>query len=84
MADGTVIELSQLMSSRNLAERLNVTVETLANWRNKGMGPAYLKLTPGPRGHVRYRMADVVAWEQSLVRHQQTVQVNAEGAYVSL
>jgi hypothetical protein len=48
------------------------------------MGPAYLKLTPGPRGHVRYRMADLVAWEQSLVRHQQTVQVNAEGAYVSL
>jgi hypothetical protein len=29
-------------------------------------------------------MADLVAWEQSLVRHQQTVQVNAEGAYVSL
>ena len=84
MADGTVIELSQLMSSRNLAERLNVTAETLANWRNKGMGPAYLKLTHGPRGHVRYRLADVIAWEESLAKHSQLVRQNAEAAYGGL
>ncbi len=71
-------QLVQLLTGRNLAERLNVTRETLANWRNKRVGPAFVRLTEGRRGHVRYRLADVIAWEESLTRHSQMVTQNAE------
>ena len=75
--------LSSLSIGKNLAERLNVTRETLANWRNKGLGPAFVKLTEGRRGHVRYRLADVMAWEESLTRHSQMVTQNAEALEMS-
>jgi phage terminase Nu1 subunit (DNA packaging protein) len=73
MTNQLLIEQSQLITRKSLAKLLNVTVQTLANWRSKGMGPPYLKLTDGQRGHVRYCLADVVAWEQSLARHSQKV-----------
>lgn len=73
--------MSQLILPEALAERLNVTIETLRNWRNDGVGPNYVKLTNTPKGRVRYRMSDVLAWEQSLATHYQNVQKKAEEAY---
>lgn len=35
---------------------------TLANWRCKGKGPKYIKLSPGKAGPVRYEWAAVHAW----------------------
>ena len=43
-----------------LAERLQVSVKTLAQWATQGKGPKYAR--PGG-GHVRYRLSDVEAWE---------------------
>ena len=68
MADQPSSELPQLLSAKQLAPRLNVTVETLANWRNAGIGPAYVKLKPGQHGHVRYKLADVETWVNELQR----------------
>lgn len=43
-----------------LAERLQVSVKTLAMWASASKGPKYAR--PGG-GHVRYRLSDVEAWE---------------------
>ncbi|MFF2077087.1 helix-turn-helix transcriptional regulator [Kitasatospora sp. NPDC058162] len=36
--------------------------KTLANWRARGIGPAYIKLSPGKAGRVRYSASAVKAW----------------------
>lgn len=46
-----------LMTPKEVAEHLNVTIETLAVWRCKGKGPAYTKA-----GGITYRVADVNAY----------------------
>jgi excisionase family DNA binding protein len=44
-----------------LAERLQIPKQTVAQWASQGYGPRYAKFGR----HVRYALADVVAWEQS-------------------
>ncbi|MGB8406302.1 MAG: helix-turn-helix domain-containing protein [Mycobacterium sp.] len=51
------------LTRKELAERLNVPVKTPAEWATKHTGPRYAKFGR----HVRYRLSDVVAWENSLV-----------------
>lgn len=41
----------------------DVPEKTLAEWRSKGVGPRYLKVGR----YVRYRWADIRAWEESRV-----------------
>ena len=48
-----------LLTPRQLAERWGISTKTLANLRCAGGGPPFLKL----RGAVRYRLADVEAYE---------------------
>ena len=43
-----------------VAERYQVSPDSLKEWRYKGVGPKYLRI--GKR--VRYRMADLERWEQ--------------------
>ncbi len=50
--------MTPLYSPDDLAELLAIPVATLAQWRHRGLGPAYL--TVGR--HVRYRRADVETW----------------------
>ena len=38
---------------------LGLRPQTLANWRHHSKGPAYLKLSPGPRGRVGYLLEDL-------------------------
>lgn len=47
-----------------LAERLHSSYHTLARWRVRGTGPAYIKL--GRK--VLYAMKDVLAWEEAQIR----------------
>jgi hypothetical protein len=71
----------KLLTPGDLSTRLAVGVATLANWRTQGIGPAYLKTTPGQQGRVRYWLSDVRKWEQSLNRIQPAVALNVEAAY---
>jgi excisionase family DNA binding protein len=49
------------LTTAQLAERTGIPAETFRWWRRQGRGPAYLKF-----GRViRYRLADVEAWELS-------------------
>lgn len=47
-----------LLSSREVAERLNVQEKTLANWRCRGQGPAFIRVG----GCIRYTATDVASW----------------------
>lgn len=48
-----------LLSTQDLADRYGVPIGTIYQWRSRGYGPAGF-----PVGrHVRYRLDDVLAWE---------------------
>ena len=52
------------LTIEQLAEREGVAVGTVYGWNSKGGGPRYIKIGK----HVRYRMSDVLAWEESRLR----------------
>jgi len=49
------------LSPEQLAEREGVPVMTVYGWNKTGDGPKRMKIGR----HVRYRLADVIAWEDS-------------------
>ena len=49
----------QHLTIKELAEREQVPVSTIYQWNSHGAGPRYLRIGK----HVRYRLADVVKWE---------------------
>ena len=57
----TESELARLFTPAELAERWQCSPGHLANMRSAGVGPVYLKLGSS----IRYRVADVQAYEQS-------------------
>jgi predicted DNA-binding transcriptional regulator AlpA len=52
---------TQHLSPADLAEREGVPLETVYAWNKDGTAPTRLRLGR----HVRYRLADVLAWERS-------------------
>ena len=61
--------MPDILDTPGAAEYLRLSTPTLERLRLTGNGPAFAKLTPGPRGSVRYRRADLDAWLASrLVR----------------
>ncbi|WP_378743214.1 helix-turn-helix domain-containing protein [Nocardia brasiliensis] len=55
MSDNT-----EWLTRAEVAARLKVAPQTLANWAWEGRGPRFAK---PEGGHCRYRLADVIAWE---------------------
>lgn len=49
------------LSPADLADREGVPLDTVYLWNRKRSGPRYMKVGI----HVRYRLADVLAWEES-------------------
>ena len=49
------------LTRRELSDRVRVPVATLAQWASQGRGPRYAKFGR----HCRYRLSDVVAWENA-------------------
>lgn len=52
---------TRLLSMQDLADRYGVPLQTVRRWRTTAYGPA--GFTVGR--YVRYRVADVEAWEQA-------------------
>lgn len=49
------------ISRVELGERLGIPAKTLAEWASRGQGPVYTKFGK----YVRYRLSDVIAWENA-------------------
>jgi predicted DNA-binding transcriptional regulator AlpA len=56
-----VLEREPHLGPEELAEREGVTVQTVYGWNKTGVAPPRMKIGR----HVRYRLADVIAWEES-------------------
>jgi DNA-binding transcriptional MerR regulator len=56
--------MSDMMHPRQVAERYNMTPESLANWRREGKGPPFIRLGNGRRPRVMYRLDDILQWEK--------------------
>ena len=54
----------KLLTAEELAERWKIAVRTLDGWRAAGKGPVWLKIG----GQIRYRLADVLAYEAEAER----------------
>lgn len=48
-------EAYTLLTPRQVAEKLQVSTEALRDWRDKGVGPRFIKLC----GQIRYRSTDL-------------------------
>jgi hypothetical protein len=62
-APDTTSEVTELLTPRELADRWTCSVGHLANLRSAGLAPTYLKIGTA----VRYRLADVLAYEAARV-----------------
>lgn len=56
------------LTPTELAKRWRIDPKTLANWRAKGRGPAYVKLGQAAYAKVLYPVQAVEAYEQAGVR----------------
>lgn len=65
----------QLMTPAQVAAEYGIAVQTLANYRWQGVGPAYVKKTAGRGGRIAYRRRAVEAWLDA-----QTVQTGGAAA----
>ena len=52
-----------LLTTAQLAEKWQLSPLTLEAWRNRKIGPPWIKLGPGSSSGVRYRLDDILAWE---------------------
>jgi len=52
----------ELLKPPQVSEMTSLTERTLSDRRWKGTGPAFIKLSPGRGGRIRYRRRDVEAW----------------------
>lgn len=57
--------MTALLKPDEMATALNVSTQTLANWRSQGVGPEYLKLGAGKNAAVRYKPVQRVADSRS-------------------
>jgi excisionase family DNA binding protein len=48
-----------LLTQRQAAAYLNVSIRTLQRWRREGIGPPSIRL---PNKYLRYRQGDLDAW----------------------
>ena len=52
----------EIMSADEAAALIGVSAQTLKKWRREGTGPAWSRLSDGPKGHVRYRRDAIYEW----------------------
>lgn len=52
----------ELLSPKQVHAKYGFTPQTLAHWRGMGEGPAFIKLTPGKGGRIKYRRSAIEAW----------------------
>jgi len=66
MATHSVSMELELLDTVEAAKFIGFSVDTLTNWRSRGIGPTYCKIGPGLRSSVRYRRTDLEEWIKNL------------------
>ena len=61
-----------LWTQEKLAQHWLLSGGTLERWRCEGIGPVYLKI----RGQVRYRISDIMAFEEQSLRKSTSESLN--------
>ena len=56
--------MAQLLTTKQLCERWQITQDTLRQWRVSDNGPPYIKLGDGRAAPVRYKLEDIEAYER--------------------
>lgn len=56
------VQDEKYLTPQELAQRWGYSIQTLANWRSNGGGPAYIQPT-GAGGRVRYPLSEVKKYE---------------------
>jgi predicted DNA-binding transcriptional regulator AlpA len=51
-----------LLTCKEAAHKLRLAVPTLERMRAQGLGPPYIKLGPGKKARVVYRLKDLQDW----------------------
>jgi len=64
-SDGYPEDDNALLRENELAIRWNLSTRTLQRNRSEGLGPPFIRLF----GSIRYRLADVIAYEESHLRN---------------
>ena len=64
--DGAPSAAPILVTSDEAARIIGIAPKTLVNWRNRGKGPAYVRLGE-KHSPVMYRVRDLEAWTDSRV-----------------
>lgn len=49
----------ELLSPKQVQAEYGFAPQTLANWRWTGVGPSYIKTTPGRSGRIKYRRSAI-------------------------
>lgn len=64
MYEGAVnaLDPDEFLTPVEVARITRLSVRTLSDRRWKGTGPAFIKLSPGKGGRIRYRRSDVTQW----------------------
>jgi hypothetical protein len=60
---------SRWLTSDEVASLLRVRPATVAQWRWRRRGPAFVKLADGPAGKVRYERREVERWMKDPVSY---------------
>lgn len=61
------------LTEAEFAQRVGIGIATVRIWRKNGTGPDYLKLSDSATsGTIRYRLADIEAWETARLRQSAT------------
>ena len=58
----------KLYNPSQAAELIQVSKETLRRWRQRSVGPAYIKLGAGTSAPVRYRKSDLIVFFETFIR----------------
>lgn len=58
--------MTEFLTTDQVAQRWGVTRACVASWRANKIGPPFIKLMPGARGAVRYRLSDIEEWERKM------------------
>jgi len=60
--------MSAILTTEELASRWDMHPGSLERWRKQGAGPKFIKLGEAGPARIRYRLEDIVKYEESCIQ----------------